>query len=310
MHQDRVIVTGGNGFLGKSVVKKLNEMGYDPSFIFVIRKSQFDLTKENHVKKLYEEYKPDTVIHLAAEVGGIGANMLNPGRFFYANMSMGLNLIEHARIANLKKFVYVGTVCAYPKFCSAPFKETDLWNGYPEETNAPYGIAKKSLFVMLEAYYQQYGLNSSILLPVNLYGPGDNFDINSSHVIAALIQKCEHAKKNNLKSIECWGTGESTREFLYVDDAANGIVKAINKAGYPAPINLGSGYEIKIKDLAYKITKMCDYSGDLVWDTTKPDGQPRRLLDISRAKQILDWEPQQDFDEGLQKTIEWYRGNQ
>lgn len=310
MFNEKIIVTGGAGFLGQSVVEQLEIAGYDVANIVVPRKAQFDLTKQEDVARLYDQHNPDIVIHLAAEVGGIGANMEQPGRFFYANMSMGINLIEEARIRNIKKFVFVGTVCAYPKYCPAPFKEIDIWNGYPEETNAPYGVAKKSLFVMLEAYYSQYGLKSSILVPVNLYGPRDNFNPNSSHVIPALIHKCEIAKKNKSPTIECWGTGQSTREFLYVDDAARGIVKATQAMNYPTPINLGSGQEITIKDLMNKISQLCDYKGVVLWNKSKPDGQPRRLLDISKARSLLHWEPKQDFDEGLRNTINWYRNQQ
>jgi nucleoside-diphosphate-sugar epimerase len=286
---------------------KLIAVGYNPNTIIVPRKAQYDLTQQESVNRLFEDTNPDIVIHLAAEVGGIGANMKYPGRFFYANMSMGINLIEQSRLNNIKKFVFVGTVCAYPKHCPAPFKEFDIWNGYPEETNAAYGVAKKSLFTMLEAYYQQYELKSTILVPVNLYGPRDNFNPNSSHVIPALIHKCETAKRNNIDRIECWGTGDSTREFLYVDDAADGIVCSISKIDYPTPINLGSGHEISIKDLIHKISKLCGYNGEIVWDTSKPDGQPRRLLDISKAKALLDWEPKQNFEDGLINTINWYR---
>jgi GDP-L-fucose synthase len=309
MLQDKVIVTGGAGFLGQSVVKKLLEAGFDPSKIVVPRKADIDLTKEANVIKLYEDHKPDIVVHLAAEVGGIGANMENPGRFFYANMSMGLNLVEQARIHNIKKFVFVGTACAYPKFCPSPFKEEDLWNGYPEETNAPYGVAKKAIYLMLEAYQQQYGLKSAVLIPVNLYGPNDNFNPASSHVVPALIRKCVAAKNNKEPFIECWGTGSATRDFLYVDDAANGIIEAVLKIDSPIPINLGSGSEIRIKDLIDKIVKYCEYDGEVRWNSSKPDGQPRRLLDISKAKELLGWEPKQNFDDGLRQTVEWYKNN-
>jgi len=309
MLQDKVIVTGGAGFLGQSVVKKLLEAGFDPSKIVVPRKADIDLTKEANVIKLYEDHKPDIVVHLAAEVGGIGANMENPGRFFYANMSMGLNLVEQARVHNIKKFVFVGTACAYPKFCPSPFKEEDLWNGYPEETNAPYGVAKKAIYLMLEAYQQQYGLKSAVLIPVNLYGPNDNFNPASSHVVPALIRKCVSAKNNKEPFIECWGTGSATRDFLYVDDAANGIIEAVLKIDSPIPINLGSGSEIRIKDLIDKIVKYCEYDGEIRWNSSKPDGQPRRLLDISKAKELLGWEPKQNFDDGLQQTVEWYKNN-
>ena len=309
MLQDKVIVTGGAGFLGQSVVKKLLEAGFDPTKIVIPRKADIDLTKEANVIKLYEDHQPDIVVHLAAEVGGIGANMENPGRFFYANMSMGLNLVEQARVHNIKKFVFVGTACAYPKFCPSPFKEEDLWNGYPEETNAPYGVAKKAIYLMLEAYQQQYGLKSAVLIPVNLYGPNDNFNPASSHVVPALIRKCVSAKNNKEPFIECWGTGSATRDFLYVDDAANGIIEAVLKIDSPIPINLGSGSEIRIKDLIDKIVKYCEYDGEVRWNSSKPDGQPRRLLDISKAKELLGWEPKQNFDDGLQQTVEWYKNN-
>jgi GDP-L-fucose synthase len=309
MLQDKVIVTGGAGFLGQSVVKKLLEAGFDPTKIVIPRKADIDLTKEANVIKLYEDHQPDIVVHLAAEVGGIGANMENPGRFFYANMSMGLNLVEQARVHNIKKFVFVGTACAYPKFCPSPFKEEDLWNGYPEETNAPYGVAKKAIYLMLEAYQQQYGLKSAVLIPVNLYGPNDNFNPASSHVVPALIRKCVSAKNNKEPFIECWGTGSATRDFLYVDDAANGIIEAVLKIDSPIPINLGSGSEIRIKDLIDKIVKYCEYDGEVRWNSSKPDGQPRRLLDISKAKELLGWEPKQNFDDGLRQTVEWYKNN-
>jgi GDP-L-fucose synthase len=309
MLQDKVIVTGGAGFLGQSVVKKLLEAGFDPTKIVIPRKADIDLTKEANVIKLYEDHQPDIVVHLAAEVGGIGANMENPGRFFYANMSMGLNLVEQARVHNIKKFVFVGTACAYPKFCPSPFKEEDLWNGYPEETNAPYGVAKKAIYLMLEAYQQQYGLKSAVLIPVNLYGPNDNFNPASSHVVPALIRKCVAAKNNKEPFIECWGTGSATRDFLYVDDAANGIIEAVLKIDSPIPINLGSGSEIRIKDLIDKIVKYCEYDGEVRWNSSKPDGQPRRLLDISKAKELLGWEPKQNFDDGLRQTVEWYKNN-
>jgi GDP-L-fucose synthase len=259
------------------------------------------------VERLYDDARPDVVIHLAAEVGGIGANMAHPGRFFYANMAMGLHLVEHARRRGLAKFVHTGTVCAYPKHCPIPFREDDLWNGYPEETNAPYGVAKKAIFVMLDGYRREYGLQSAVAVPVNLYGPGDNFDPASSHVIPALIRKCEEARVVNAPEVVCWGTGAATREFLYVDDAAEGIVRAAELMEEPVPINLGGGVEIPIRDLVVKIAAACDYAGRIAWDATKPDGQPRRGLDISRARQLLGWEPRQDFDAGLAKTVTWWR---
>jgi GDP-L-fucose synthase len=305
----RIVVTGGAGFLGKAVCRVLAARGVAPERIFVPRRADYDLTVESAVERLYDDARPDVVIHLAAEVGGIGANMAHPGRFFYANMAMGLHLVEHARRRGLAKFVHTGTVCAYPKHCPIPFREDDLWNGYPEETNAPYGVAKKAIFVMLDGYRREYGLQSAVAVPVNLYGPGDNFDPASSHVIPALIRKCEEARLADAPEVICWGTGSATREFLYVDDAAEGIVRAAEVMDEPVPINLGGGIEIAIRDLVTKIAAACDYRGRVVWDTTKPDGQPRRGLDISRAKSLLEWTPKQDFDAGLKTTVEWWRAH-
>ena len=305
----RVCVTGGAGFLGRVVCQKLCQAGLPESQLFVPRRKEFDLTREADVHRLYDIAKPTVVVHLAAEVGGIGANREHPGRFFFANMAMGLHLIEQARERKLAKFVQIGTVCAYPKFTPVPFKEEELWNGYPEETNAPYGIAKKSLFVMLEAYRQEYGLASSVVVPVNLYGPGDNFDPQSSHVIPALIRKVQEAQQRGDKSIVCWGTGSASREFLYVDDAAAGIVAATLKMETPEPINLGNGKEIVIRDLIHLIADLCEFKGQIEWDTTKPDGQPRRCLDIARAKQLLDWQPVVSFEDGMRRTIDWWRDN-
>ena len=303
----RIVVTGGAGFLGRAVCRVLRERGVSDERLFVPRRRDFDLTFEGDVKRLYDTARPDVVIHLAAEVGGIGANMEQPGRFFYANMAMGLHLVEHARRHGLEKFVHTGTVCAYPKHCPIPFREEDLWNGYPEETNAPYGVAKKAIFVMLDGYRRQYGLKSAVVVPVNLYGPWDNFDPSSSHVIPALIRKCEDARRAGAAEVVCWGTGSATREFLYVDDAAEGIVRAAEIMEEPLPINLGGGVEIAIRDLVAKIAKACDYSGRITWDTSKPDGQPRRGLDITRAKTLLGWGPRQDFDTGLTTTVAWRR---
>jgi len=303
----RIVVTGGAGFLGRAVCRVLRERGVAEDRIVVPRRRDFDLTVEADVERLYETARPDVVIHLAAEVGGIGANMAQPGRFFYANMAMGLHLVEHARRRGLEKFVHTGTVCAYPKHCPVPFREEDIWNGYPEETNAPYGVAKKSIFVMLDGYQRQYGLKSAVVVPVNLYGPWDNFDPASSHVIPALIRKCEEARVARVPEVVCWGTGSATREFLFVDDAAEGIVRAAEKMDEPVPINLGGGVEIAIRDLVGKIARACEYEGKVVWDTSKPDGQPRRSLDITRARTLLGWEPKQDFDTGLAATVAWWR---
>jgi GDP-L-fucose synthase len=301
------VVTGGAGFLGRAVVAALRGRGVAEDRIVVPRRRDFDLTIEEHVARLYEEARPDVVIHLAAEVGGIGANMAHPGRFFFANMAMGLHLVEHARRRGLRKFVHTGTVCAYPKHCPVPFREDDIWNGYPEETNAPYGVAKKAIFVMLDGYRREYGLASAVAVPVNLYGPGDNFDPASSHVIPALIRKCEDARRAGASEVVCWGTGAATREFLFVDDAAEGIVRAAEVMEEPVPINLGGGIEITIRDLVAKIAAACDYRGRIAWDSSKPDGQPRRGLDISRARALLGWSPRQDFDAGLRATVEWWR---
>ncbi len=305
----RIVVTGGAGFLGQAVVRVLRRRGVSDDRIVVPRRKDCDLTVESDVERLYEEARPDIVIHLAAEVGGIGANMAHPGRFFYDNMAMGLHLVEHARRRGLEKFVHTGTVCAYPKHCPVPFREEDLWNGYPEETNAPYGVAKKAIFVMLDGYRREYGLHSAVVVPVNLYGPGDNFDPQSSHVIPALIRKCEEARLAGSPQIVCWGTGKATREFLYVDDAAEGVVRAAEVMEEPTPINLGGGVETPIRELVGRIAKACRFDGRIEWDASMPDGQPRRGLDISRARKLLGWEPQQDFDRGLEATVAWWRNH-
>jgi GDP-L-fucose synthase len=299
----RYLVTGGNGFLGSFVVEKLKQRGIPADNIFIPRRAQYDLTHEIAAAELVEESKPDIIIHLAAEVGGIGANRENPGRYFFANMAMGLHLIEQS---NIQKFVQVGTICAYPKFTPVPFKEDDLWNGFPEETNAPYGIAKKALLTMCQAYRQQYGLNAIYLLPVNLYGPRDNFDLKSSHVIPALIRKCVEAKRAGASHIEAWGTGSASREFLYVEDAAEGIVLATEKYNAPDPVNLGANREITIKSLTELIAKLSGFTGQITWDPSKPDGQPRRCLDTSRAKERFGFFAQKGLEDGLRQTIAWY----
>lgn len=310
----RILVTGGSGFLGSFVVSKLKERGCKE--IFVPRSKDYDLVQMEAVKRLYRDAKPDIVIHLAARVGGIGANRENPGKFFYENLMMGVQLMEVGRQVGIEKFVAIGTICAYPKFTPVPFKEEDLWNGYPEETNAPYGLAKKMLLVQAQAYRQQYGFNAIYLLPVNLYGPGDNFDPASSHVIPALIKKVFDAmyepdnpnkQKKPHEPITVWGTGKPTREFLYVEDAAEGIVLATEKYDKPEPVNLGAGFEISIKDLVELIAKLTNFNGEIIWDTTKPDGQPRRMLDTTRALKEFGFKAKTSLEEGLKKTIEWYR---
>ncbi|MHC5083501.1 MAG: GDP-L-fucose synthase family protein [Planctomycetota bacterium] len=302
-------MTGGAGFLGQHLQAGLKQRGVTDQQVLIPLIEDYDLTKEADVIRMYEDMKPDVVIHLAAEVGGIGANRENPGRYFYANMAMGLHLIEQARIRNLNKFVQVGTICAYPKFTPVPFKEEDLWAGYPEETNAPYGVAKKALLVMLQAYRQQYGMNGIYLLPVNLYGPGDNFNPASSHVIPALIKKCVDAMDAGDDFIECWGTGSASREFIYAPDAAEGTLKATESYDGDEPVNIGAGFEITIKDLVEKIAALTGFDGEIRWDPTQPDGQPRRCLDTQRAKDYFGFEAQTGFDEGLKATIDWYREN-
>jgi GDP-L-fucose synthase len=303
----RIVVTGGAGFLGQAVCRVLTARGVPPERIIVPRRRDFDLTVESDVERLYDGARPDVVIHLAAEVGGIGANMAHPGRFFYANMAMGLHLVEHARRRGIEKFVHTGTVCAYPKHAPIPFREDDIWNGYPEETNAPYGVAKKAIFVMLDGYRREYGLAGAVVVPVNLYGPGDNFDPATSHVIPALIRKCEEARVAGADEIVCWGTGAATREFLHVDDAAEGVVRAAEVMTEPVPINLGGGREIAIRELVTTIAAACGFEGRITWDASKPDGQPRRGLDISRARTLLGWEPQRSFSAGLAETVAWWR---
>ena len=300
-----VCVTGGAGFLGRSVCERLRQR--DVADVFVPRSRDFDLTQADDVARMFDAAKPDVVIHLAAQVGGIGANRKQPGRFFYANMAMGLHVIEEARLRQVEKYVQVGTVCAYPKHCETPFRERDLWKGFPEETNAPYGVAKRALGVMLEAYRAQYGFNGIYLIPVNLYGPGDNFDPESSHVIPALIRKFCEAVDAKADPVTCWGHGQASREFLYVDDAADAIVKATEVHNDTDPVNLGTGEEIKIRDLAETIGELCGYGGKIMWDTTQPDGQPRRQLDTTRAARLLDWRATVDLKDGLRRTIQWWR---
>ncbi len=307
LENKRVLVTGGNGFLGQSVVAQLQKAGC--SEILTPRKKDYDLREIEQIRSLFRDLRPDIIIHAAAVVGGIGANMEHPGNFFYDNLIMGVQLIEEARLNNVEKFVTVGTVCAYPKFTPVPFKEDDLWNGYPEETNAPYGLAKKALLVQGQAYRQQYGFRSIFLLPVNLYGPRDNFDPSSSHVIPALIKKCLDAQEADLHEIVIWGDGSATREFLYVDDAAEGIVLAALNYDKPDPVNLGSGEEISIRELIEMIVEYTGFKGKLIWDTSKPNGQPRRKLDTTRAEQEFNFCSKTSFPEGLTKTIEWYRNS-
>ena len=300
----RVMVTGGGGFLGRAVVKRLGEAGVQE--IFVPRSAEFDLRGADGVKRALAYGRPDVVIHLAAVVGGIGANRENPGRFFYENAAMGIELMEQARRSGVEKFVQIGTVCSYPKFTPVPFREADLWGGYPEETNAPYGLAKKMLLVQGQAYRQQYGFDVIHLIPVNLYGPGDNFDPASSHVIPALIKKCIDAREAGAEEIEVWGTGSASREFLYVDDAAEGIVLATERYDGPDPVNLGVGREITIRDLVELIVRMTGFRGEIRWDPSKPDGQPRRALDISRARERFGFMATTSFEDGMRETIAWY----
>ena len=301
----RICVTGGAGFLGQVVCARLRD--HQVADVFVPRSRKYDLTRAEAVARLFDDARPDVVIHLAAEVGGIGANQKRPGRFFYANLTMGLHLIEEARQRGVGKFVQVSTVCGYPKDCAVPFGEEDLWSGYPEETNAPYGVAKRSLGVMLDAYRAEYGFNGIYLIPVNLYGPHDNFDPETSHVIPALIRKFCAAVENREETVTCWGTGKASREFLYVDDAADGIVQATAIHNDSQPINLGTGSEITIVELAEMIGRLCGFKGKVAWDPTRPDGQPRRRLDVTRAARLLDWRAKVDLEEGLERTIVWWR---
>lgn len=303
----RILVTGGAGFLGSHLVQKLKEKG--SKNIFIPTHDKFDLREKQDIIRMYEEAHPDILIHLAARVGGIGANMEYPGEFFYDNLIMGIQLMEYARRYGVEKFVGLGTVCAYPKFTKVPFKEEDLWNGYPEETNAPYGLAKKMLLVQAQAYRKQYGFNAIYLLPVNLYGPGDNFHPEYSHVIPGIIRKCFEAIENKQDEIVLWGTGKPTREFLYVEDCVEAICLATEKYNKSEPLNIGSGLEISIKDLAKLIVELTGFQGRVIWDRIKPDGQPRRCLDTSNAQREFGFRAKTDFKEGLKKTVDWYREN-
>ena len=318
-------ITGGNGFLGLHVCEALRRRGLTihplarpdnaymnvpaPGIAYSVRSADYDLTHERSVHQFYSACKPDIIIHLAAVVGGIGANRKHPGTFYYKNLLMGALLMEHARLHKVEKFVATGTICAYPKHCPVPFKEEDLWDGYPEETNAPYGIAKKAMLVQAQAYRQEFGFNAIYLLPVNLYGPGDNFDPNSSHVIPALIKKCIEARDSNAASIECWGTGTATREFLYVADAADAIVRATETYNGAEPVNIGNCHEVPISTLVEVIAKLCGFKGKITWNSAYPDGQPRRCLDTQRAKKEFNFQATTTLEEGLAQTVEWYERN-
>lgn len=303
----RICVTGGEGFLGRRVVAYLRGCGYEDAL--VVRHADYDLVSRADVERLFADIRPEVVIHLAAVVGGIGANSESPGRFFYENLMMGAQMLEAARLYGVEKFVQTGTICSYPKFTPVPFREEDLWNGFPEETNAPYGIAKKALLVQAQAYRDQYGLNSVYLLPVNLYGPGDNFSPNSSHVIPALVRKFNEAVESGSPVVEVWGTGRATREFLYVDDAAEGIVLAAERYDGRDPVNIGGGGEISIRELAYLIAGEVGFDGEVIWDKTKPDGQPRRAVDTTRAEQLFGFRARTELVDGLRRTTEWYRAS-
>jgi len=303
----RIVVTGGGGFLGSFVVDSLKARGCES--VFVPRKRDYDLTRMDGIEKMFSDAQPEVIFHLAAVVGGIGANRINPGSFFYENAIMGIQLIEAARLHKVEKTLIAGSICAYPKFTPVPFKEEDLWNGYPEETNAPYGVAKKALLVQSQAYRQQYGLNSIFVMPVNLYGPRDNFDLQSSHVIPALIRKALEAKEAGLDELVGWGDGSPTREFLYVEDAAEGLITAAASYDGEEPVNLGSGYEISIKDLMELVARLSGFEGRIVWDTGQPNVQPRRRLDTTRAESYFGFKARTSLEQGLQKTIDWYREN-
>ena len=306
MKDKRIVITGGTGFLGQCLTGNFTKRGYGN--IFPVSHSEYDLVRLHDIRRFYDDMKPDIVVHLAARVGGIGFNQENPATLFYENLMMGVQLLHEGYLRGIEKFVAIGTICAYPKFTPVPFRESDLWNGYPEETNAPYGLAKKMMLVQSQAYRRQYGFNSIFLLPVNLYGPGDNFDPRSSHVIPALIKKCVDAVRNNAKEIVVWGTGEATREFFYVEDAAEAIRLATERYNSSEAINLGAGFEISIRELAGLIVELTGFEGRIVWDATKPDGQPRRMLDTSRALQEVGFKAKTDLREGLKITIDWHRG--
>jgi len=307
MKNKRITITGGKGFLGKHLIRKFQERDFRN--IAIADLPDYNLVSPEDVKKLYDETRPDIVVHLAAKVGGIGFNQENPASLFYDNLMMGVQLIHEGYLRRIEKFVAIGTICAYPKFTPVPFKEENLWNGYPEETNAPYGLAKKMMLVQSQAYRQQYGFNSIFLLPVNLYGPGDNFDPRSSHVIPALIKKCADAIENHAEEITVWGTGQATREFFFVEDAAEAIVLATESYNKSEPVNIGPGFEISIKDLVALIAELTDFKGKITWDPAKPDGQPRRMLDTTRAFQEFGFKAKTGFREGLKKTIDWYRAD-
>jgi GDP-L-fucose synthase len=300
----RVLVTGGGGFLGSHLVERLGAEGLDP---FVARRRDYDLTRDGDARRLFEEARPELVYHLAAEVGGIGANQASPGRYWYANLVMGANVLEQARLQGVEKTIFLGTICSYPKFTPVPFHEDELWNGYPEETNAPYGVAKKALLVGAQAYREQYGTNAVYLLPVNLYGPRDNFDLETSHVIPALVRKMVEAQERGTEEIVLWGDGSPTREFLYVDDCVEGLLLAAESYDGAEPVNLGSGEEIAIRDLAGLIAELTGFQGQLSWDTSRPNGQPRRRLDVSRAEKLFGFRATTTLREGLERTIAWYR---
>lgn len=303
----RVTVTGGAGFLGQYVVEKFSAHGYE---VFVPRHSDYDLTQEPDVVRMYDDGRPEIVIHLAAVVGGLGANVANPGKFLYDNLLMGLHLIEHARRRGVRKFVTIGTICEYPKITPLPFRESDLWNGYPDDATAPYGIAKKTILVQGQVYRQQYGFDAIHLLPVNLYGPRDNFDPRTSHVVPAMIRKCVEAADQKHQQVVCWGDGSATREFLYVDDCAEAIRLATERYSSPEPVNLGSGREVSMRQLIDQIAELCGFEGEIVWDASMPNGQPRRCLDVSRAETCFGFRATTDFRQGLARTIEWYRRTQ